>query len=82
MNIFLLSTVLYLLFRWDFEYEKDHERSGFLRRPWIGLFAAIALATFSMRIYGGFYYHNPLVHVGLALILIPDFILQKLFEKI
>lgn len=81
IKIFFLSAILYLVFRWDFEYERDHEQTGFLNHDWVRVIFLLALSMFSFRMYEGQFFYNALVHTGLFLLLVPDFILQKLFEK-
>tara|TARA_B100000282_G_C31732691_1_gene491823 strand:- start:918 stop:2426 length:1509 start_codon:yes stop_codon:yes gene_type:complete len=81
IKIFFLSAILYLVFRWDFEYERDHEKTGFLSHTCFSIFCGLSSVAFAIRVYENVFFHDILIHVGLFLILIPDFILQKLFEK-
>lgn len=81
MSLILLPVVLVFLFKWDFEYERSHKSTGFLNLSWVRLFFLLAVTMLSIRLYEGRFFHDALLHAGLLLLLIPDFILQKLFEK-
>ena len=77
----ILLICMFVIFKWDFEFERPHSRTKFLDKSWLYPFCLLAISAASYRIYIDGFFLPWQVYCTCILFTCPDLILFHLFDK-